>query len=88
MLHCEGVDVALFLVMQAVPCILHCENQVCLKISMLILIEGCPNAEAGLILNHASARGKKIRYKEYISQIQNTIKKKILGDEFDSGSAQ
>ncbi len=30
--HCEGTGLALFLVMQAVPCILHCENRVCIKI--------------------------------------------------------
>ncbi len=24
--HCEGVGIALFLVMQAVPCILHCDQ--------------------------------------------------------------
>jgi hypothetical protein len=29
--HCEGVGLALFLVMQAVPCILHCKNRACIK---------------------------------------------------------
>jgi hypothetical protein len=78
--HFEGVGIALFQVMPAVPCILHCENCVCLKIITMLLIEGFLNAEAGLILNHISAKNKK---KEYIHQMQNIISKEILGDELD-----
>jgi hypothetical protein len=54
--HYEGVGVALFLVMQVVPCILHFEKRVCLKILTMLLIEGYSNAEAGLILNDINAR--------------------------------
>ena len=74
---------ALFLVMQVVLCILQCENQVCLKILTMLLIEGYSNAEAGLILMDANARSKKVHCKEYLSRIQNIINKKIRGDEFD-----
>jgi hypothetical protein len=55
----EGVGEALFLVMQAVPCILHCENRVCLKILTMILVEGYSNAESGVILSSISATSKK-----------------------------
>jgi len=81
--HCEGVGVALFLVLQAVPCILHCENRVCLKILTMLLIEGYSNAEAGLILRYFNALNKKARREEYIKRIQRIINTKILGDEFD-----
>jgi hypothetical protein len=57
--HCEGIAAALFFVMQAVPCILHCENRVGIKIFTMISIEGYSNAEAGLILNEISATNKK-----------------------------
>ncbi len=57
--HTEGVGEALFLVMQAMPCILHCENRVCLKILTMILIEGYSNAESGVILSSVSATSKK-----------------------------
>ncbi len=83
MSHCEGVGFALILVVQAVMCILHCENRVCLKIFMMLLIEVYSNAEAGLILNNISATNKKVCCEEYLKQIQDIINKKILGDEFD-----
>jgi hypothetical protein len=79
----EGVGVALFLVVQAVPCILHCENRACLKIFTMLLIEGYSNAEAGLILQDVGASNKKTCCEEYIKRIQDIINKKILGDEFD-----
>jgi hypothetical protein len=82
-LHCEGVGVALFLVLQAVPCILHCENRVCLKILTMLVIEGYSNAEAGLILNEFNARNKKARRDKFIKCLQTIINTKILGDEFD-----
>jgi hypothetical protein len=48
--HSEGVGLALYLVMQAVPCILHCENRVSIKILTMLLIEGSSNVQAGNIL--------------------------------------
>jgi hypothetical protein len=48
--HCEGVGLALFLVMQTVPCILHCENRACIKIIWMVISESFSNAEAGHIL--------------------------------------
>ncbi len=56
--HCEGVGVALFLVLQAEPCILHCENRVCHKFLTMLVKEGYSNAEAGLILSEFNARNK------------------------------
>jgi hypothetical protein len=80
--HCEGVGLALFLVMQAVPCILHCENRVCIKIITMIICEGFSNAEAGHILTEVG-NNKKNRVQAYIKQLEKIINTKILGDEFD-----
>jgi hypothetical protein len=55
--------------MQAVPCILHCENQVGIKILTMISMEGYSNAEAGLILNEISETSKQKHCEEYILQI-------------------
>ncbi len=48
--HSEGVGSALFLVIQAVPCILHCENRVSIKILTMLLIKGISNAQAGTFM--------------------------------------
>ncbi len=53
--RCEGVGTALFMVMQAIPCILHGENRV--SITML-LIEAFSNAHACTILREYSATKK------------------------------
>jgi hypothetical protein len=67
--------------MQTVPCILHCENQVGIKIIAMNLMEGYSNTEVGLTLNEISATKKKQRCEEYIRRIQQIINTKILGDE-------
>jgi hypothetical protein len=72
----------LFLVMQAVPCILHCKNRVCIKILTMLLIEGFSNAQAGTIFGHFSnsKKARCERYSELVEQIMNTG---ILRDQFD-----
>jgi hypothetical protein len=80
--HCEGVGLALFLVMQAVPCILHCENRSCIKVISMIVSEGFSNAEAGRILSNES-NSKKKRVEAFIASLEKIINTKILGDELD-----
>jgi hypothetical protein len=81
--HCEGTGLALFLVLQAVPCILHCENRVCLKILTMIISEGLSNAETGRILTNISCTSKKLRMEAFISELQRIINTEILGDEYN-----
>jgi hypothetical protein len=45
---CERSDKALFLLMQAIPCVLHMENRVGLKFFTMIVLEGLSNARKGL----------------------------------------
>jgi hypothetical protein len=80
--HCEGVGLALFLVMKAVPCILHCENRACIKILSMVVSEGFSNAEAGHILQE-EGNSKKKRIEAYISRLEWIINTRILGDELD-----
>jgi hypothetical protein len=80
--HSEGVGLALFLVMQAVPCILHCENRVAIKILTMLLIEGFSNAQAGNIMRQYG-NSKKNRCKHYIDMVQRIMNTQLLGDEFD-----
>jgi hypothetical protein len=80
--HCEGVGLALFLVMQAVPCILHCENRSCIKIITMIISEGFSNAEVGHICR-CGGNSKKRLIEAFISRLEKIINTKILGDELD-----
>jgi hypothetical protein len=80
--HSEGVRAALVLVMQAVPCILHCENRVSIKILTMLLIEGFSNAQAGTILREYS-NSKKNRCNRYVDMVQHIMNTQLLGDEFD-----
>jgi hypothetical protein len=80
--HSEGVGAALFLVMQAVPCILHCENRVSLKILLMLLMEGFSNAQAGHILS-GTCKSKRKHCKACSKLVENIINTHILGDKFD-----
>jgi hypothetical protein len=81
--HSEGTGLALFLVMQAVPCILHYEDHLCKKILSMIISEGISNAEVGNILRKSSTMSKKVCMEAYIKQLENIINMEILGDEYN-----
>lgn len=50
---CERPETALFLLMQAVPCVLHMENRVSLKmLTMLLLVNGVSEVKKGSIFGH------------------------------------
>jgi len=49
--HCGNNEQAVFAVMNCIPCILHCENRVGLKILSMLLIEGISNAKKGLLVS-------------------------------------
>lgn len=58
--HGTADDNALFLVMQSIPCILHCANRVNLKLFSMLLEDGLAYAKKGKILSKYSAEGKRI----------------------------
>eukprot|EP00978_Attheya_sp_CCMP212_P031770 scaffold121323_cov32-Attheya_sp.AAC.3 len=49
--HGTVEDSALFLVMQSIPCILHCSNRVNLKILTMLLMDGLSYAKKGKIIS-------------------------------------
>lgn len=74
----EPKDQAMYLVLQAVVCILHLENRVGLKSIESILRSGISNAQKGL-LDWTVANGASRRQDEYVLRITRTINTKILG---------
>ena len=59
--HCKAMDGALFLVEQALPCILHLENWTLIKIMTMLLIEGLSNAQGKLLPNSNQIRSMHMR---------------------------
>jgi hypothetical protein len=62
---------ALFLVMQTIPCILHMEMRVGLKIFTMILIEGLAEAKAGRLFQDQTSEGKRIKL--FIAKVERIM---------------
>jgi hypothetical protein len=45
--HCNTSEACLILLLDKIPCILHCENRVRIKLLIMLLIEGFSNAQRG-----------------------------------------
>jgi hypothetical protein len=75
--HATPDENALFLVLQSIPCILHCENRVNLKILMLILCKGLSDAKKGKILSTFKGEGRRID--QFLLAVQDIVNKQILG---------
>jgi hypothetical protein len=73
----EPKEQAMYLVLQAVVCILHLENRVGLKSIESILRSGLSNAQKGIL--DWTTGGAKHRQDQYIQRISNIIGSKILG---------
>lgn len=76
--HSEPRDKAMYLVLQAVVCILHLENRVGLKSIETILRSGLSNAMQG-VLTWTASKGVKKRQDEYVNCVTNIIQTRILG---------
>ncbi|KAL7580072.1 hypothetical protein ACA910_005057 [Epithemia clementina (nom. ined.)] len=74
-LNREHAAKALFLIMKTVPCILHTENRMGIKILTMLLIEGLLNA-----LKEAT-RGEQCAAEEFIAAIKEIVNTKIFGDD-------
>ena len=78
-------DQGIFCLIDAVPCLLHAENRVMLKIYKLLLVEWMDNAKAGLI--YPTLPSKRRRYDRFITTFEKGVKGKILGTEEVGNSA-
>jgi hypothetical protein len=82
--HSQRCENALFLLIQAIPCILHMENRVGLKILTMLLISGLSNARKHLLYRDESAEGKRIE--RFFTDVECILNTKIIGD--DMGPSQ
>ncbi len=82
--HCSKLEQCLILLLHKIPCILHCENRVGLKLLSMVLREGFDNAKKGLLFGHIRSEAERI--KKYVEAIEKIFNTKILGD--DDGPAQ
>jgi hypothetical protein len=82
--HCTTLEQALIVLLHKIPCILHCENRVGLKLLSMLLQEGFANVKKGYLFGHI--RSEKERISAYAQRIENILNTVILGDE--DGPAQ
>jgi hypothetical protein len=76
--HSEPRDKAMYLVLQAVVCILHLENRVGLKSIESVLRSGLSKAAHGN-LDWTTSTGTKKRQEEYVHRVTDIMQTKILG---------
>jgi hypothetical protein len=82
--HCTALEVSAIALMHKIPCILHGENRVGIKLLTMVLMEGVSNAIERKIFGHINSI--KERIKAYAMSIENLLNQQILGD--DDGPAQ
>jgi hypothetical protein len=77
--HCQCNESAQFLLLQAIPCILHLENHIGLKILTIGLLEGVSNAAKGNTFINTSTDGQGI--KAFFTSVESIVNTKMLGDD-------
>jgi hypothetical protein len=83
--HGQQRSGALFLLMQAIPCVLHVEKRVGAKVMTMLLIRGVSNVkEEGTL--HSAQRPMNKRVEMHIQDVTKIVSTKTLGDE--DGPAQ
>ncbi len=82
--HCNSLEACMIALLHKVPCILHCENRVGIKLLTMLLIMGFSNAQTGNIFGNTASIEKQIS--KYAETIMHIFNNNILGDE--DGPAQ
>ena len=82
--HCSNLEACLIALLHKVPCILHRENRVGIKLLTMLLLEGFSNAQLGYIFSQI--RSEMDRIKAFAERVQEIFNTYILGDE--DGPAQ
>eukprot|EP00978_Attheya_sp_CCMP212_P001166 scaffold2422_cov56-Attheya_sp.AAC.11 len=75
--HAIPKENALFLMMQAIPCILHCSNRVNIKLLSVLLTDGLNTAKTKKILSEHASIGKHID--KFILGVEMIVNQSILG---------
>jgi len=82
--HCTKLEASIIALLHKIPCTLHAENRIGIKILTMLLMEGFSNAQKGLLFGNK--RSEKDRITAYAELIENIFNNVILGD--DDGPAQ
>jgi hypothetical protein len=69
--HCNSLEACMIALLHKVPCILHCENRVGIKLLTMLLITGFSNAETGNIFGDTASIEKQIS--KYAETIMHTF---------------
>jgi hypothetical protein len=77
--HVQSKEDALYFVKQAIPCILHLENQTLLKLFCLSLHEGLANAQGRLLSQTELIASMSEREAKFIEAISKVMNEEILG---------
>jgi len=77
--HCTPKEGSLFLIYNAIPCILHMENRVGIKILTMLLVEGLSNVKDKRILEDVSSEG--LRIQTFLKTIARVANVSVLGNE-------
>ncbi len=66
--HCSKLEASIILLLHKIPCILHGENRVGLKLLTMLLREGFSNVQRGFLFGHI--RAEKQRLEAYAKEIE------------------
>ena len=75
--HGAPSEGAMFLLIQAIPCILHLENRVGIKILTMLFIEGLSNAKKGELYNNIRGEGPRVQM--FFQRVAAIVNKQVLG---------
>ena len=75
--HGSPSEGAMFLLIQAIPCILHMENRVGIKILTMLMIEGLSNAKRKVLYTDIQAEGPRVAH--FFRRIAAIVNKQVLG---------
>jgi hypothetical protein len=75
--HGTRSEGAMFLLIQAIPCVLHLENRVDIKILTMLFIEGLSNAKKGALHHDVTAEGPRIEM--FFDRVAAVVNKQVLG---------
>ena len=80
-LICESLtrEEAMARIIIFVPCIMHCENRVGIKLLTMLLIEGLSNFQGANFAHLASTRSQKEREQLFVESIEKEVSGNILG---------
>ena len=79
--HGRKQEGAVFYLLQCVPCGLHMENRIGLKMIMLALDDGLENALAGKVYADIPANHNRKIFNKFVQDVEHLFNKELLGDQ-------